>query len=198
MKLIIFIICSILFISCETQEINTVELTSENKENTISNDERNLIRTFDDDYSLWRLEDNLEIYEDLSESLGFFSSFEELRQAQYRSKGIITELTSLQSIVNSGKPTFLEGWSETCVYCKMGEVILADLKIDYENNINFVTVDVANRYLEDVSDTLNYFDIFSTPTYIIFDKNGKEIYRSVGYSAQKKELMQILEQAIIE
>jgi len=198
MKLIIFIICSILFISCETQEINTVELTYENKENTISNDERNLIRTFDDDYSLWRLEDNLEIYEDLSESLGFFSSFEELRQAQYRNKGIITELTSLQSIVNSGKPTFLEGWSETCVYCKMGEVILADLKIDYENNINFVTVDVANRYLEDVSDTLNYFDIFSTPTYIIFDKNGKEIYRSVGYSAQKKELMQILEQAIIE
>ncbi|NCG35464.1 MAG: thioredoxin fold domain-containing protein [Dehalococcoidales bacterium] len=143
-------------------------------------------------------EDNSEIYEDLSENLGFFSSFEELRQTQYRSEGIITDLTSVQSIVNSGKPTFLEGWSETCVYCKMGEVILGDLKSDYKNDINFVTVDVANRYLEDVSDTLSYFDIFSTPTYIFFDKNGREIDRSVGYSAQKKELMEIFEQAIIE
>ena len=80
----------------------------------------------------------------------------------------------------------------------MGEVILGDLKSDYKNDINFVTVDVANRYLEDVSDTLSYFDIFSTPTYIFFDKNGREIYRSVGYSAQKKELMEIFEQAIIE
>tara|TARA_B110000438_G_scaffold112818_1_gene110673 strand:- start:206 stop:802 length:597 start_codon:yes stop_codon:yes gene_type:complete len=198
MKLIILIVFSVFFISCENQEISTLELKSEDKENAISNSERNLIRTFDDDYSLWMSEDNSEIYEDLSENLGFFSSFEELRQTQYRSKGIITDLTTVQSIVNSGKPTFLEGWSETCVYCKMGEVILGDLKIDYENDINFVTVDVANRYLEDVSDTLNYFDIFSTPTYIIFDKNGKEIYRSVGYSAQKKELMEILDQAIIE
>ena len=198
MKLIILIVFSVFFISCENQEISTLELKSEDKENAISNSERNLIRTFDDDYSLWMSEDNSEIYEDLSENLGFFSSFEELRQTKYRSKGIITDLTTVQSIVNSGKPTFLEGWSETCVYCKMGEVILGDLKIDYENDINFVTVDVANRYLEDVSDTLNYFDIFSTPTYIIFDKNGKEIYRSVGYSAQKKELMEILDQAIIE
>ncbi|MDG2101349.1 MAG: thioredoxin family protein [Dehalococcoidia bacterium] len=198
MKLIIFIIFSVFFISCENQEINTLELKSENKENAISNNERNLIRTFDDDYALWVAEDNSEIYEDLSEKLGFFSSFEELRQTQYRSKGIITDLTSVQSIVNSGKPTFLEGWSETCVYCKMGEVILGDLKSDYKNDINFVTVDVANRYLEDVSDTLSYFDIFSTPTYIFFDKNGREIYRSVGYSAQKKELMEIFEQAIIE
>jgi thiol-disulfide isomerase/thioredoxin len=198
MKLIIFIIFSVFFISCENQEINTLELKSENKENAISNNERNLIRTFDDDYALWVAEDNSEIYEDLSENLGFFSSFEELRQTQYRSKGIITDLTSVQSIVNSGKPTFLEGWSETCVYCKMGEVILGDLKSDYKNDINFVTVDVANRYLEDVSDTLSYFDIFSTPTYIFFDKNGREIYRSVGYSAQKKELMEIFEQAIIE
>ena len=104
MKLIIFIICSVFFISCENQEINTLELTSENKENAISNNERNLIRTFDDDYSLWMAEDNLEIYEDLSEKLGFFSSFEELREAQYRSKGIITDLTSLQSIVPNAGP----------------------------------------------------------------------------------------------
>ena len=146
MKLIILIVFSVFFISCENQEISTLELKSEDKENAISNSERNLIRTFDDDYSLWMSEDNSEIYEDLSENLGFFSSFEELRQTQYRSKGIITDLTTVQSIVNSGKPTFLEGWSETCVYCKMGEVILGDLKIDYENDINFVTVDVANRY----------------------------------------------------
>jgi|TARA_B110000263_G_scaffold129490_1_gene112564 thioredoxin 1 len=198
MKLVIFILCAVFFISCETQEIKTVNLSSENIQKSISNEERNLVRTFDNDYSLWESKNKNETYEDLSKNLGFFTSFEELREAQYRSKGIITELTSIQSIINSGKPTFLEGWSETCVYCKMGEVVLGDLKIEYENNINFVTVDVANRYLEDVSDTLNYFDIFSTPTYIFFDKNGNEIYRSIGYTAQKKELLKIIEQAIIQ
>ena len=101
MKLIIFILCSVFFISCEAQEINTVELRSENKEKSISSDERNLIRTFDNDYSLWHSENKIETYEDLSENLGVFNSFKELREAQYRSKGILTELTSIKSIINS-------------------------------------------------------------------------------------------------
>ena len=61
--------------------------------------------------------------------------------------------------------------------------------------VNFIVIDVANRYLEDVTPTVKQFEIFSTPTYIIFDNNGDEIYRSVGYSAQKNKLSEILSNA---
>ena len=57
-------------------------------------------------------------------------------------------------------------------------------------------MDVANRYLEDVTPTLKKYEILSTPTYIIFDRYGDEIYRSVGYSAQKEKLSEILSQSL--
>jgi len=74
----------------------------------------------------------------------------------------------------------------------MGEVVLADLKTQYEEKVNFLTIDVANRYLEDVTQTVRFYNIVSTPTYIIFDKNGKEVYRSVGYTANKGVLSDTL------
>ena len=135
-----------------------------------------MIRTFENDYSLWESKNNKEIYEDLSSNLGFFNSFQELRKAQYRSMGIVTDLSEIQSLIDSGSPTFLEGWSETCVYCKLSEVVLNSLKDEYKNDINFVVVDVANRYLEDVTPTLKKYEILSTPTYIIFDRYGAVSY----------------------
>jgi thioredoxin-related protein len=74
----------------------------------------------------------------------------------------------------------------------MGEVALKKLKVEHSNQVNFVIVDVSNRYLEDVTETLRYFQISSTPTYIILDKNGEETYRSVGYAAEGEKLSKIL------
>ena len=65
----------------------------------------------------------------------------------------------------------------------MSEVVLYVLNTEYKEIVNFVTIDVANRYLEDVTQTVKFYNIIATPTYIILDKNGKEVYRSVGYSA---------------
>ena len=72
------------------------------------------------------------------------------------------------------------------------EVALKNLKEEHSENVNFLIVDVSNRYLEDVTDALMFYEIVSTPTYIIFDKNGNEIHRSVGYAAQGEKLSNIL------
>lgn len=185
----------LIFFSCNSQDTLTVS-SSEIKGEIFTKNNAELIRTFENDYSFWQSKNNKEIYEDLSSNLGFFNSFQELRKAQYRSMGIVTDLSEIQSLIDSGSPTFLEGWSETCVYCKLSEVVLNSLKDEYKNDINFVVVDVANRYLEDVTPTLKKYEIFSTPTYIIFDRYGDEIYRSVGYSAQKEKLSEILSQSL--
>tara|TARA_B100001750_G_scaffold233954_1_gene234732 strand:+ start:45 stop:638 length:594 start_codon:yes stop_codon:yes gene_type:complete len=194
MKVLFLSIFIFLFFGCNNQETFEVQ-TSNSDEVLIIDEKTKLVRTFENDYSLWKNQNNEDIYKDLSSNLGSFNSFENLREAQYRSRGIMTDLSEIELLIGSGKPTFLEGWSETCVYCKMSEVVLRDLKEEYKQDVNFIVIDVANRYLEDVTPTVKQFEIFSTPTYIIFDNKGDEIYRSVGYSAQKNKLSEILSNA---
>ena len=194
MKILFLSVFIFLLFACNNQE-NLQEQTSNSDEVLIIDENSKLVRTFENDYSLWKNQNNEDIYKDLSSNLGSFNSFENLREAQYRSRGIMTDLSEIELLIGSGKPTFLEGWSETCVYCKMSEVVLRDLKEEYKQDVNFIVIDVANRYLEDVTPTVKQFEIFSTPTYIIFDNNGDEIYRSVGYSAQKNKLSEILSNA---
>ena len=194
MKVLFLSIFIFLFFGCNNQETFEVQ-TSNSDEVLIIDEKTKLVRTFENDYSLWKNQNNENIYKDLSSNLGSFNSFENLREAQYRSRGIMTDLSEIELLIGSGKPTFLEGWSETCVYCKMSEVVLRDLKEEYKQDVNFIVIDVANRYLEDVTPTVKQYEIFSTPTYIIFDNKGDEIYRSVGYSAQKNKLSEILSNA---
>jgi len=177
------------FISCSAS--NEIDESSFNPQD-FEKSNKELIRTFKNDYSLWTNKKDIEFYEDLRYNLGIFETFESMRESQYRKMGIVTDLSEIQTIIDSGQPTFLEGWSESCVYCKMGEVALKNLKKEHSEYVNFIIVDVSNRYLEDVTQTLMQYQIVSTPTYIIFDKNGEEIYRSVGYAAQGDKLSQIL------
>ena len=189
MKFFYIIFCCFVFISCSTS--NEIDESSFNPKD-FEKSNKELIRTFKNDYSLWTNENDIEFYEDLRFNLGVFETFESMRESQYRKMGIVTELSQIQTIIDSGKPTFVEGWSDSCVYCKMGEVALKNLKTEHSENVNFLIIDVSNRYLEDVTQTLMHYQIVSTPTYIIFDKNGKEIYRSVGYAAEGEKLSKIL------
>ncbi len=191
MKVFFIIFYCLLLVSCNSTnaivETNETIMISEFEK---SNSE--LVRTFKNDYSLWKNNNDIEYYEDLRFNLGMFDTFELMRESQYRKMGIVTDLSTIQSVIDSGKPTFLEGWSESCVYCKMGEIALKNLKNEHSDNVNFLIVDVSNRYLEDVTDALMFYEILSTPTYIIFDKNGNEIHRSVGYAAQGEKFSKIL------
>ncbi len=180
-------------INRNTKSVEEILIYTSESQKEIPQDEKKLIRKFENDFSEWELPNGQKIYKDLRYNLeGDFKTFGELRTTQYRTRGIITDFNEIQKIVNSGKPTILEGWSETCIYCKMSEVVLNDLKTEYKEKVNFVTIDVANRYLEDVTQTVKFYNIIATPTYIILDKNGKEVYRSVGYSANKDILSDML------
>ena len=59
-------------------------------------------------------------------------------------------------------------------------------KVEHSNQVNFVIVDVSNRYLEDVTETLRYFQISSTPTYIILDKTVKKHIDLLGMQLKAK------------
>ncbi|MBA1438664.1 MAG: thioredoxin family protein [Epsilonproteobacteria bacterium] len=76
--------------------------------------------------------------------------------------------------IGMGSPVFLEIGSEHCKPClEMGE-ILYNLKQKFPNvKIFYINIDSDREFLE-------HLNLMVIPTQIIFDGNGKEVYRHVG------------------
>ena len=70
--------------------------------------------------------------------------------------------------------------AKSCIPCKMMAPILEKLEKKYRGKAAVVFIDVwENR------EQAPRFDIRSIPTQIFFDADGKEVYRHVGFMAEK-------------
>jgi len=86
----------------------------------------------------------------------------------------------LDRVLGNGKPTLAEfGW-RTCIPCKMMKPILEELAVEYKEKVNVIIVEVYDH--EDLS---RQYNIRGIPTQILFDKDGKEVYRHAGYLAKE-------------
>jgi len=80
----------------------------------------------------------------------------------------------VKTSIGKGKPYFLEVGSTSCKSCKvMGEELyeLTQKRPNYE--IHFINVRMDRK-------VANALSVRMIPTQIIFDKDGKEVYRHVG------------------
>lgn len=76
--------------------------------------------------------------------------------------------------IGKGKPYFLEVGSDRCYSCqKMGRLLYKVVQKNPEYNIYFINV-AKNRV------AARMLGIQMIPTQIIYDKNGKEVYRHIG------------------
>jgi len=85
-----------------------------------------------------------------------------------------------------GKPYFLEVGSDSCYSCQvMGRMLYKVVQKHPEYNIHFINV----KKERDAAYTLQ---IRMIPTQIIYDKNGKEVYRHIGIlsSGELRSLLQ--------
>ena len=86
----------------------------------------------------------------------------------------------------SGKPTMVEFGAKGCVPCDMMQPILDNLRKKFPDNLNVVFVHVGeNRVLG------ARFGVQSIPVQVFFDKDGKEVFRHVGFYAEKEVLKQL-------
>lgn len=85
-------------------------------------------------------------------------------------------MTSLEEALSNGRPTLAEFGSSKCIPCKMMKPVLENLAVIFEGELNVVIVEVY----EQVSLTRDYM-IMTIPTQVIFDENGQEIVRHIGY-----------------
>ncbi len=88
-----------------------------------------------------------------------------------------TAYVYVKSSIGKGQPHFVEVGSESCHSCKvMGKLLYKVSKRYPSYNINFVNVKKERQAALDLN-------IRMIPTQLIFDKEGKEVYRHVGILA---------------
>jgi len=86
----------------------------------------------------------------------------------------------------SGKPTMVEFGSTGCTPCDMMQPILDKLRKNYSDRLNVVFVHVGENQILGAR-----FGIRSIPVQAFYNKNGKEVFRHVGFYAEAEVLKQL-------
>lgn len=77
---------------------------------------------------------------------------------------------------SKGIPVFVDFGKTTCIPCKMMVPVLDSLTKKYKGKMDVVFVNVGEE-----GDYAFKMGVTMIPTQILFDKNGKEVSRHVGY-----------------
>lgn len=75
-----------------------------------------------------------------------------------------------------GLPRFVEVGAESCVPCKMMQPILDQLREEYEDDLEVVMADVHKD-----PELGRKYNVRSIPTQIIYDTEGNEVFRHIGF-----------------
>jgi len=85
-----------------------------------------------------------------------------------------------------GTVTLIDLGAKKCIPCKMMAPILEKMEKVYKGKAAVVFVDVWEH-----REQAQRFRIRAIPTQIFYDKNGKEVYRHVGFLAEKDIVAQL-------
>jgi thioredoxin 1 len=85
-----------------------------------------------------------------------------------------------------GMVTLVDLGANSCVPCKMMAPILEKLEKDYKSRAAIVVIDVWKN-----KDQATRFGVRAIPTQIFFDKEGKEVYRHMGFMSEKDIVAQL-------
>lgn len=83
---------------------------------------------------------------------------------------------ALTQILKSGKWTVIEFGGPTCIPCKKMQPILAELQKHYGDRAQ-----IRNFYVTEHPKEAKPFKVMAMPTQIVFDPNGKEVARHIGF-----------------
>lgn len=90
-------------------------------------------------------------------------------------------------------PRFVEIGAESCIPCKMMQPILDDMRVDYAGKIEIVMADVSKDH-----SVAEKYDVRSIPTQVIYDAQGKEVFRHVGFWPREEIDARLRELGLIE
>lgn len=98
----------------------------------------------------------------------------------------IAEAIEFDNLPVKGMVTMIDLGAKKCIPCKMMAPVLEKMEKVYKEKAAIVFIDVwENR------EQAYRFKIRAIPTQIFFDKNGKEVYRHVGFMSEKEIIRQL-------
>lgn len=97
----------------------------------------------------------------------------------------------LERALSNGEPTLAEFGSSTCIPCKEMKPILEELAKEYEGKLNVVIVEVYEQM-----DLTRQYGIMAIPTQIVFDSEGQEITRHMGFWSKEEIIAQLKKMGI--
>jgi len=97
----------------------------------------------------------------------------------------------LGQALSSGKPTLAEFGRGTCIPCKEMKPILEELALEYRDKLNVVIVEVDEQM-----DLTRQYGIMAIPTQIVFDSEGQEITRHIGFWSKEEIIAQLKKMGI--
>jgi FKBP-type peptidyl-prolyl cis-trans isomerase 2 len=125
------------------------------------------------------------------QDLTFDIELVDIGESQSSPTGLDLASIPLEQALSNGRPTLAEFGSSTCVPCKQMKPILKELAVDYQDKLNVVIVEVYEQRA-----LTQQYGIMAIPTQIVFDSNGQEITRHVGFWAKEEIITQFKEMGV--
>lgn len=76
------------------------------------------------------------------------------------------------------KYTFLEFGAVGCISCRKMETVMEDIRREFAGQVNVRFLNVSHQ---EAQEWTKFYGVATIPTQIIFDRNGREIFRHTGY-----------------
>lgn len=92
----------------------------------------------------------------------------------------------LRDVPVKGMVTMLDLGAKSCIPCKMMAPILQKLEKVFRGKAAIVFIDVWEH-----NDQVRRFRLHAIPTQIFYDKDGKEVYRHVGFMSEEAIIGQL-------
>ena len=87
--------------------------------------------------------------------------------------------------------TMVDLGAKSCIPCKMMAPIMEKLEKDYKDKAAILFIDVWKE-----PDQAKRFGIRTIPTQIFYDKEGKEVYRHVGFMSEDAIVAQLTKMGV--
>ncbi len=88
---------------------------------------------------------------------------------------------TLSNARKQGKIVMIEIDLAGCVSCEQMEPVLEKLRTDYKDKLEVLFIDARQN-----REYARLFGVFSVPTQIFLDKDGKEFHRHIGFYSYEK------------
>lgn len=100
-------------------------------------------------------------------------------------------VASAEAVGEGQLPTLLELGSDTCTPCKLMKPILEELSREYEGKLSVQFIDVGRD-----RESAARYRVRLIPTQVFLDKDGKEVFRHVGFFSKDQIVEKLAEMGV--